>query len=352
MPPSPPAVELDLPFGQVLPERLRPMLPIPASDPFDSPGHCFEVAWDGVRALAGVDGSSLQLWGRTLRELTPQYPEVHPLKDLLPGQTIIDGELIVADREGRPDLQALQERVHAAAPEAVARAAQAHPATYVVYDLLSLRGRSLLKEPLHRRQARLHQLLPSYGRIYVPEAMIGEGLAFFDAARDRGLEGIVAKKLDSAYHPGQRHPDWLLVQAVRRDDFAVLGFVAGPRDRLIETLVVGAYNGSGFDPVGKVVGGFDASATVRLRRALDNLPPTAAPVGERWSDPAICWVQPRLVVSVKFSEWGGNGLLRFPIFLGLRPEISVQECVRTAVIEPPSRVERRRVEIQLPHLPI
>ena len=351
MPSSPHTVELDLPFGRVLPDRLRPMLPMPASNPFDSPNHAFEVAWDGVRALASVDGFEVQLWGRALRELTPQYPEVLALKDMLPAETVIDGELIVADVEGRPDLTALQEREHAAG-EAAARLAGVHPVTYVVYDLLYLRGRSLLREPWHRRQSRLHQLMASHGRIYVPEAMLGEGFAFFEAARDKGLEGIVAKKLDGSYHPGQRHPDWLLVQAVRREDFAVLGFIPGQKDRLIEALVVGAYDGTGFRPVGKVVGGFDVSAVVRLRKGLDALSAEPAPSGERWADPSVCWVQPRTVVSVKFSEWDRNGLLRFPIFMGLRPEVGAQECIRTPVIEPPRAPRPRRVEIQLPHLPI
>jgi bifunctional non-homologous end joining protein LigD len=351
MPPVPRTVELDLPFGRVLPDRLRPMLPIPASDPFDSPNHAFEVAWDGVRALACVDGLEVQLWGRALRALTPQYPEVLGLREMLPADTVIDGELIVADVEGRPDLSALQEREHATG-HAIARLSLVHPVTYVVYDLLSLRGRSLLREPWHRRQSRLHQLLASHGRIYVPEAMVGEGYAFFEAAREKGLEGIVAKKLDGSYHPGQRHPDWLLVQAVRREDFAVLGFIAGAKDRLIEALVVGSYDGTGFRPVGKLVGGFDVSAVVRLRKALDTLSAEPAPPGERWADPSVCWVQPKVVVSVKFSEWDRNGLLRFPIFIGLRPEVSAQECIRTPVIDSPRAPSPRRVEIQLPHLPI
>src|SRR5438046_2191349 len=152
MPSRPQTVELDLPFERALPDRLRPMLPMAAAAPFDSADYAFDVAWDGVRALASVDRGRVGIWGRTLLDLTGRYPEVQVLADLLPPETIVDGELIVTDPEGRPDAVALARRQQAAGPEAVARAAAAHPATYVVHDLLYLRGRSWLKEPLVRRR--------------------------------------------------------------------------------------------------------------------------------------------------------------------------------------------------------
>jgi bifunctional non-homologous end joining protein LigD len=344
------AVELDLPFQRTLPDRLRPMLPMPAAAPFDSQEYAFEVAWDGVRALASIEGGHVRLWGRDLRDLTDRYPEVQALAALAPPETIVDGELIVTDADGRPDRVALEARQQAVRPEAIARAAAAHPATYVVYDLLYMRGKSFMKEPLHRRRPRVYQSIASKGRIYVVEPVAEDGLAFFEAAKENGLGGVVAKRFDSPYRAGQRHPDWLLIEAVRRQDFAVIGFIPQAGDHLLEALIVATYDGRRFQPAGRVGGGFDAATSRRMRKALDALPNALPPEEARWSDDRICWIEPRIVVAVKFSEWDRNGQLRFPIFAGLRPEVSPQECVRTAMVEPPEPARPRRVDLQLPRL--
>ncbi len=350
--PLPPQVDvLPLPFGSVLPDRLRPMLPLPALEPFDSPAHCFEVAWDGVRALAFVERSGLRLSGRALRDLTPAYPEIQVLQRLVPQDTILDGDLIVPDAEGRPDASALQEREHADDAWGLNAALRRHPVTYVVFDLLYLRGESLLNEPLQHRKALLAEALVSSDRVYVPQAVTGEGVALFDAAREKGLGGILAKRLDGKYHPGRRHPDWLLIQAVRRDDFVVSGFVPGRSSRLLEALIVASYDGQRFQPVGRVVGGFDAQAALRLRRQLDRLPSASPLAGHPWAQAEICWVEPRVVVCVKFSEWDANGLLRFPIFCGLRAEVTPQECVRTPMVDP-LKPRGPRTTIELPRLPL
>jgi bifunctional non-homologous end joining protein LigD len=328
------------------------MLPMPAATPFDSHDYAFEVAWDGVRALASIERGQVRLWGRDLHDLTDRYPEVQALAELAPPETIVDGELIVPDAEGRPDGVALEERQDARRPDTVARAAAAYPVTYVVYDLLYMRGRSVMKEPLVRRRPRLFQAIASKGRIYVVEPVADDGLAFFDAAREQGLGGVVAKRFDSPYRAGQRHPDWLLIEAVRRQDFAVIGFIPKAGSQLLEVLIVATYDGLHFQPAGRVVGGFDAAVSRRLRKALDAFPNASAPTDPRWSDDRICWVEPRMVVAIKFSEWDRNGQLRFPIFSGLRPEVSPEECVRTTMVEPPEPAGPHRVDIPLPRLPI
>ncbi len=335
-----------------MPDRLRPMLPMPTATPFDSRDYAFEVAWDGVRALASIDHGRVRIWGRDLRDLTDRFPEVQQLASIAPSETIVDGELIVPDAEGRPDRVALEERQEAVRPEAVTRAVAAHPVTYVVYDLLYLRGRSLMKEPLLRRRPRLFEAIRSAGRIYVVEPVADDGLAFFDAAQEQGLGGVVAKRFDSPYRVGQRHPDWLLIEAVRRQDFAVIGFIPRAGDHLLEALIVATYDGRRFQPAGRVVGGFDPLVSRRMRKALDALPNATGPADARWSDERTCWVEPRMVVAIKFSEWDRSGQLRFPIFSGLRPEVSPQECVRTPMVEPREPPLPRRVEIPLPRLPI
>jgi bifunctional non-homologous end joining protein LigD len=344
------AVELDLPFARSMPERLGPMLPMPAAEPFDSTQYCFDVAWDGVRALASIDGGQVRLWGRDLRDLTDRYPEVQALAELAPAGTMVDGELIASDHDGRPDRVALELRQQAPSVDPVG--AVVPPVTYVIYDLLYLRGRSTLKEPLERRRPRMSEAIRSSGRIYVVEPVAEDGLALFEAARDKGLEGVVAKRFDSPYRPGQRHPDWLQVDAVRKQDFVVLGFVPQIGARLLEALIVGVFDGRAFRPVGKVVGGFDRAASIRLRKLLDALPSAAPTDDARWSDDGIFWVMPRIVVSIKFSEWDQKGQLRFPIFNSLKPDVSPQQCVRGAVVDPPLSRQTRRAEIHLPQLPI
>src|SRR5438094_7192197 len=328
------------------------MLPMPAAEPFDSHDYAFEVAWQGIRALARIDRGQVRVWGRDLRDLTGRYPEVQALAAIAPGETIVDGELIVADSEGRPDSVALDKRQQAANPEAVARAVAAQPVTYVVYDLLYLAGRSMLNLPLVRRRPRLSETIRSSARIYVVEAVAEDGLALFEAAQERGLEGIVAKRFDSPYRAGQRHHDWLAIEAVRRQDFAIIGFIPQAGDPLLEALIVGTHDGRTIHPAGRVGGGFDNATSQRLRKALDALAGSAAPDDSRWIDDRICWVQPKIVVSVKFSEWDLKGQLRFPIFSRLRPEVAPEECVRTPMVEPPLRSRPRLVDIQLPRLPL
>ena len=344
------AVELDLPFAHSLPDRLGPMLPMPAAEPFDSAQYCFDVAWAGVRALASISRGEVRLWGRDLGDLTDRYPEVQALAGLAPEETMVDGELIVSDPDGRPDRVALELRQQA---PMVARVDQiVPPVTYVVYDLLYLRGRSMLKEPLERRRPRMSEAIKSSGRIYAVEPVAEDGLALFEAAREKGLEGVVAKRFDSPYRPGQRHPDWLQVDGVRKQDFAVLGFIPQAGPRLLEALIVGVFDGRTFRPVGKVVGGFDREASIRLRKSLDALPAAAPPEEPRWNDERICWTKPATAVSIKFSEWDPKGQLRFPIFNALRPEVAARQCVRGAVVDPLVSPPARRAQIQLPQLPI
>lgn len=345
-------VELDLPFDRTLPDQIRPMLPMPAATPFDSPEYAFEVAWNGVRAMAALEGGRVSLWGRNLTDLTSRYPEVEALKEMTPADSIVDGELIVTDVDGRPDPLALQEREHATTPAAIARAAADNPVTYVVYDLLYARGRSLMREPLHRRQGRLRESIRSANRIYVADPVVAEGFAFFDAAQEKGLGGVIAKRLDSPYRPGQRHPDWLELRSARQQDFAVLGFIPGSGSGRIEALVVGIYETGGYLPSGIVVGGFDPIAEARLRAALEVLPNVPRPPDAPALDDRVCWVDPRLVVAVKFSEWSGAGQLRFPIFAGIRLDVSPSECFRMSLVDSPVSSRPVQAAVQPPRLPL
>jgi ATP-dependent DNA ligase len=198
-----------------LPPRVAPMLAV-ASAPFDSPQFSFEVKWDGIRVLAGVAGSAWQLWGRRQSDYTVRYPELSLLRQW-PAGTVVDGEVVVVDVAGRPELRALLCRHGLVDGWRIEQAQQWCPVTYVVFDLLWLRGRSLLRQPLRQRREALAELCattPLPGVVF-SAGVTGAGRAFYAAAVAAGQEGVVAKHLASAYRPGRRSPAWRKIKPGR-----------------------------------------------------------------------------------------------------------------------------------------
>ena len=304
------------------PGALRPMQAASAEAPFSSEEYIFEVKWDGIRCLCFVfpDGR-VRLQDRGLNDITDRLPEVARAAAELPAGTILDGELVSVDGEGRPDLESMRRRVAGLA------GAESVPYSLLTFDLLWLAGKPQLRQPLARRRSRLKRTVRSAGPIFVPDWIERDGTELFEACLERGLEGVMAKHVESTYVPGQRSPFWLKVKAVKSDDFVVLGFTEEP-GRPFGALLVGFYESGRLLPCGTVSGGFDAVAArlgPELRRLeVERSPLVPAPV----MTAPVRWVQPELVVSVRYSEWSPDGTLRFPIFNDLRPEVHPAECVR------------------------
>jgi bifunctional non-homologous end joining protein LigD len=198
-----------------LPPQVAPMLAV-ASAPFDSPQHSFEVKWDGIRVLAGVAGSAWRLWGREQSDYTTRYPELSVLRGL-PVGTVVDGEVVAFDAAGRADLRRLLRRHGLVDDWRIEQAKEWCPVTYVVFDLLWLRDRSLLREPLARRREGLAELCATTAlpEVVFSAAVTGAGHAFYAAAVAAGQEGVVAKHLASAYRPGRRVPAWRKIKPGR-----------------------------------------------------------------------------------------------------------------------------------------
>jgi bifunctional non-homologous end joining protein LigD len=196
---------------------MSPLLPMlaTAASPFDSGDYLFEVKWDGVRALAGIEKKRWRLWGRELADYDGRYPELEVLRRL-PAGTIVDGEL-VAWQDQRPDLPALLRRHQLANPARIRHASRQSPVHYVLFDLLFLRGQSLLQETLRQRRSLLHEML---AKIDAPPLLFSEGVtpfgkAFFDHAVAKGQEGVMAKHQSSRYLPGQRSAAWKKIKPMR-----------------------------------------------------------------------------------------------------------------------------------------
>lgn len=302
------------------PTALRPMQAVAAEAPFSADGYIFEVKWDGLRCICFIhpDGR-VRLQDRRLNDISASFPEVVAAAARLPAATILDGELVTVDGEGRTDIAQLRRRLALGPRSGV-------PVTYLVFDLLWLAGRPQLRQPLLRRRARLRKTVTMPGPIFVPDYIDRDGAELFEACLERGLSGVMAKHVNSTYVPGQRSPFWLEVKAVKSDDFVVVGWIPGDP---FEALLVGYHEDGRLLPCGSVVGGYDREVAEQLaaeleRREVADCPLTPAPV----MTAPVRWVRPEIVISVRYSEWSPDGTLRFPIFNEVRPEIHPAECVR------------------------
>jgi DNA ligase D-like protein (predicted ligase) len=304
------------------PDEVRPMQAASAEAPFSSAEYVFEVKWDGLRCMLVRDQSGeIRLKDRGLHDITADIPEVVAAAKRVPPGSVIDGELVATDVEGRPDYPRLRKRLAGGA-----RLRNEIPTAYLAFDALYVEGRSLLRQPVLRRRARLAKAVEAGGHIFVPDHIEEDGVELFEACLERGLEGVVAKHKQSPYVPGQRSPFWLKVKAVKSDDFVVIGWMG---EQPFDALVVGFYEDGRLLPCGTVGGGYDDDAMRLLRGRLVELASEDSPL----EPPPIMvrpvrWVKPELVVSIRYSEWSPDGTLRFPIFNGLRPEVLPAEAVR------------------------
>jgi bifunctional non-homologous end joining protein LigD len=338
-----------------LPAALAPMLAAPGTPPRTRLAEwAVEMKWDGVRALAVISGGGLRLVSRTGKDITATYPDVAGLGTAVAGSdAVLDGE-IVAFAEGRPDFEALQPRMHVASPEAALRLAELVPVTYLAFDVLYHDGVALTARPYAERRRTLESILRNGRSWQCPPAFPGTDLDAVQAASvANGLEGVVAKRLNSVYEPGMRSADWLKLKNVLRQEVVVAGWKPGQGNRagLIGSLIVGLYSGvSGDSGVSGVSGdsgdedgqrrllycghvgtGFSDETLRMLTERLSALrrpdSPFDEPVPPEYARPAI-WVEPRLVVEVTFDRWTRAGRMRAPAYQGLRDDKDPADVVR------------------------
>jgi bifunctional non-homologous end joining protein LigD len=295
------------------------MLATPGSLPV-GPEWAYEVKWDGVRVLVETGPRGLDIMGRSGSRLGPAFPELASLRDVLPPDTLVDGEL-VALRDGRPSFHSLLPRLHAS-PARAAGLAASTPATVMAFDLLRLRGSSTIAEPYKARRELLCDL-PAASGFQVPPSF-DDGGALFEATAAEGLEGVVAKRRESSYHPGVRHPDWVKTPHRRRRSFVVGGYRPGtsPGPGRIGSLLVGTPVGDGrlsYD--GAVGSGLSAAEQRTLRAVLDQTAVDRPPFDDAASLPADgVWCEAIVVVDVDHLGRGGQGLLRQAAVARVRPD--------------------------------
>lgn len=302
-------------------------------------GWTYEVKWDGMRALCFVDDDRLRVQSYNERDVTVSWPELVGLPGALPASTaLLDGELVATDEEGRPSFGLLQQRMHIAKSAEAQRRSTEVPVAYVVFDLLHLDGHDLTGLPLTDRRRLLDQVLEP-GPRWRCSPRHDDGAALLEAATERGLEGVVAKRIDSRYEPGKRTRAWVKVKVRRRQEMVVGGWLPGEGNRTgrIGALLVGFHDQPGDGPLtfaGRVGTGFKDAELLRLGRLFDDLASDACPFDPPPPRAEILrgprWLRPELIAELEFAEWTGDGRLRHPSYLGLRDDKAAGEVTRDA----------------------
>jgi bifunctional non-homologous end joining protein LigD len=319
------------PHREPMPARIVPMMARNGELPAEEGGWAHEIKWDGVRAIAYCRPGELRLESRNLNDVTASYPDLSRLGRALGAHSaVLDGEIVAFDA-GRPSFAALQTRMHVSSASQAKRLAAATPVTYMIFDLLWLDGHSLMAFAYAQRRELLAALALNGERWQTPEHVVGEGAALLSATAEQGLEGIVAKRLDSTYEPGVRSPAWVKIKRVGRQEFVVGGWMPGKgkREHSIGALLLGVYEGEDLRYVGRVGSGFGERELERLTGLLEPLARRDSPfsAGERPPREAR-YCEPRLVAEVEFAHWTEGGNLRAAVYKGLREDRSPQDVVR------------------------
>jgi bifunctional non-homologous end joining protein LigD len=321
---------------RAMPTVIHPMLATPTGKAFDNPDWLFEIKWDGYRAVAFIENGRVRLVSRNQNDLTTQFSELGSLPQFVRAEhAILDGEIVALDEEGRPSFSLMQQRTGFQPGKRRLPRREGVPVIYYAFDLLYLDGFDLRRVALEQRKQLLEDRIAGGGNdvIHFSDHYDEKGLDLFEAAKQRGLEGIVAKKRSSAYQE-KRSTDWLKIKITQRQECVVGGYTdpEGSRE-YFGALVLGLYDRQQrLIHVGQAGTGFDHTALKEVFARLQPLTTRQNPFyGEIGGLRKVQFVRPQLVAEIKFAEWthesaDGGMKLRAPVFMGLRADKSAEEC--------------------------
>lgn len=297
-----------------LPDNIKPML-AQSSEPFDSADHLFEIKWDGTRCLSYIENQRLRLLNRREIEMRSRYPELQGVRSL-PAGTILDAEIIVL-ADGRPSFNKLQQREHLLDPARIEMLSRTIPATMMVFDLLYERYENLMAQPLSQRRQRAEALIGRLDdpHIMVPDYVLEQGKHYFEAAAQQGLEGIMAKRLDSPYLPGRRSAHWNKIKVARTGEFEIIGYTQREGQPVVSALILGMRYRGRLIYKGKVGSGFTEQDRREFYSYLSQAPPLENPPANGPAD--AVWRSSGQRCTVRFFEKTKTGMLRAPVFVAL-----------------------------------
>jgi bifunctional non-homologous end joining protein LigD len=302
------------------------MLARPVDKPPDSQDFFYEVKWDGIRALISLDEGELKIHGRNRFDITTQFPELRITEQAFRATSaVFDGEIVCLEDDGKPNFGNVIHRMQQRTEGAIERASARHPAVCYLFDCLYLDGRPIVNEPLARRREWLQDAIRKNPAYRVSEA-VEEGPAFFEAVKQLGLEGVMAKQRNSPYLPGKRSESWLKIKPRQTIECAIVGYTRGKGDRETSfgALHLGQIEHAKVKYLGKAGSGLDEDGLKTVLAELQKLKTTKKPFKEKTEDEArTVWVEPKLMCEVQFLLVTPDGLLREPVFMRLRPDLTL-----------------------------
>ncbi|MFP5342599.1 MAG: DNA ligase D [Candidatus Limnocylindria bacterium] len=333
-----------------MPTRIDPMLATLATKAFDDDDWLFEIKWDGFRVQAAVDDGKVRILTRNLHDAETYFPRLlaQPAGWIAADQAIVDGEVVALDDDGRPDFGLLQTKLGDR---------QARGLVYQAFDLLYLDGRSLLDVPLEDRKRLLRSVLKEHPRVRYAAHVEGDGVAFFEAAKGLGVEGMVAKLRRSRYEPGKRSGAWLKIKIRPEQELVVGGWTPGSGNaRDLGALAVGVYDDGRLRFAGKVGSGFTGAIRPDLLARLAELETDAPPFDPappkdyrgRWGGDlaGVRWVRPELVIRAELGGWSRDGMVRQAAYKGIEPGRDPKDVIRETAVASATAV--RAAEAAMP----
>jgi len=324
-------------IGQPFPARIDPMLAKAGRLPAGEDGSWgYEIKWDGIRAIAFARDGEIRMQSRRMEDVTMRYPELAAIGEALGSRSsVLDGEVVARDEQGRPRFQLVQRRMGLTSPAAVSSRRRDTPVDFIAFDLLHLDGRDLRPLPYQERREALAELRFDGPCWSAPAHRLEGGAELLEAVRGQGLEGVVAKRLDSPYREGKRSGEWVKERVWNRQEFVIGGHIPGEgrRSERVGSLLVGHYDEAGsLNCAGAVGSGLKEEdirfLTAELKRLHRETSPFdgAPPRGPKARLAVFC--EPELVCEVSWSEWTTQGTLRQPAFKGMRTDKDPRMIVR------------------------
>ncbi|HUK32726.1 MAG TPA: non-homologous end-joining DNA ligase, partial [Vicinamibacterales bacterium] len=321
------------------PAIARPMLASLDDAPLADSEFVYEPKYDGIRAIAEIAprGGGVHLWSRLGNEKTSQFPEIvdalRVWSKRLKQALVLDGEVVALDARGEPaGFQHLQGRIHLKSGPVRGPGATTAKTAFIAFDVLRAGTTDLRGQPLVERRKGLEHVFSDTGSpaLRISEIAYGDGRALHKRAVANGWEGLIAKLASSRYLSGKRSPDWRKIKLLHEQEFVIAGWSEPRKSRThFGALILGVYDGGDLRYVGHVGTGFDSAELARVMALLEPLETKTSPFRERVpKNERPHWVKPKLVAEVRFTEWTSDGVLRQPVYLGLRDDKKPKDVTR------------------------